>query len=38
MARRNAHRDRIYVPYPKEKYYRLVLSDPNDFGLNLKSE
>ena len=30
--------DRVYVPYPKEKYYRLVLGDPSEFGLNLKSE
>lgn len=28
----------IYVPYPKESYYRAVLGDPADFGLNLKPE
>jgi hypothetical protein len=28
----------IYAPYPKESYYRAVLGDPADFGLNLKPE
>jgi hypothetical protein len=30
--------DRIYAPYPTESYYRNVLGDPSDFGLNLKPE
>jgi hypothetical protein len=30
--------DRIYVPYPNENYYRNVLGDPADFGLNLSPE
>jgi hypothetical protein len=30
--------DRIYAPYPNENYYRNVLGDPADFGLNLKPE
>ena len=30
--------DRIYVPYPRENYYRAVLGDPSEFGLNLKSQ
>jgi hypothetical protein len=30
--------DKLYVPYPKENYYRAVLGDPADFGLNLKPE
>lgn len=29
---------RIYVPYPNENYYRAVLGDPAEFGLNLKLE
>jgi hypothetical protein len=29
---------RIYVPYPNERYYRIVLGDPADFGLNLKPQ
>jgi len=28
----------IYKPYPTEGYYRTILGDPADFGLNLKSE
>jgi hypothetical protein len=27
---------RVYDPYPKEDYYRRMLGDPKDFGLNLK--
>jgi|SRR5579864_1901306 len=27
---------RIYNPYPDEKYYRDVLGDPKDFGVNLE--
>ncbi|MGA3069769.1 MAG: hypothetical protein ABSD43_06085 [Terracidiphilus sp.] len=30
--------DRIYKPYPNESYYRTILGDPADFGLNLKPE
>jgi hypothetical protein len=30
--------DHIYKPYPNESYYRKVLGDPADFGLNLKPE
>jgi hypothetical protein len=30
--------DDIYKPYPTEDYYRSVLGDPADFGLNLKPE
>jgi hypothetical protein len=30
--------DRLYVPYPNENYYRSVLGDPSDFGMNLKPE
>jgi hypothetical protein len=30
--------DHIYMPYPKENYYRAVLGDPAEFGLNLKLE
>jgi hypothetical protein len=30
--------DEIYRPYPNESYYRIVLGDPEDFGLNLKPE
>lgn len=30
--------DKLYVPYPKEIYYRAVLGDPDDFGLNLKAQ
>jgi hypothetical protein len=30
--------DRIYKPYPNEYYYRAILGDPADFGLNLKPE
>jgi hypothetical protein len=30
--------DRIYRPYPNESYYRTILGDPADFGLNLKPE
>lgn len=30
--------DRIYKPYPTEGYYRAILGDPADFGLNLKPE
>jgi hypothetical protein len=30
--------DDIYKPYPTDNYYRAVLGDPADFGLNLKPE
>ncbi len=30
--------DRWYRPYPNEDYYRAILGDPADFGLNLKPE
>ncbi|MGD0629831.1 MAG: hypothetical protein ABR987_10780 [Terracidiphilus sp.] len=30
--------DKLYVPYPKENYYRAALGDPADFGLKLKPE
>jgi hypothetical protein len=30
--------DQIYVPYPNEDYYRNVLGNPADFGLNLKPQ
>jgi len=30
--------DQMYVPYPDENYYRKVLGDPAEFGLNLKAK
>jgi hypothetical protein len=30
--------DDVYRPYPNESYYRVILGDPADFGLNLKPE
>jgi len=30
--------DRIYTPYPDESYYQLVLGDPREFGVNLKTD
>ena len=29
---------RIYDPYPTEAYYRRLLGDPSEFGLNLKAQ
>jgi hypothetical protein len=29
--------DQMYVPYPDESYYRKVLGDPAEFGVNLKT-
>ena len=30
--------DQIYTPYPNENYYRRVLGDPREFGVNLKTD
>jgi hypothetical protein len=30
--------DQIYTPYPNESYYRRVLGDPTEFGVNLKRD
>lgn len=30
--------DQIYTPYPNESYYRRVLGDPREFGVNLKTD
>jgi hypothetical protein len=30
--------DQIYTPYPNESYYRRVLGDPTQFGVNLKTD
>jgi hypothetical protein len=37
-ASRVKYADDWYRPYPKESYYRAILGDPADFGLNLKPE
>jgi hypothetical protein len=30
--------DQIDTPYPNESYYRRVLGDPKEFGVNLKAD
>jgi len=30
--------DQIYMPYPNQNYYRKVLGDPAEFGVNLKTD
>jgi len=30
--------DKLYAPYPNEGYYRAILGNPAEFGLNLKPE